>query len=590
MPMRCGVYSSRGAGSVATLVLVAIALGGCEPFPGAIEVSQQFYDFGLSDIPWTFQVWTDNPNVDILTFYVSTEQDWLVITPGSGVSHGPDDKQTITVSVNRALLPPGTHRGTISVSAFGYGTKRIAVSAHVAGQPGERPMQITNLSRNYTAPYLLDFTFSLRDEDGYPILGKPEQFKVRCMENGAAVSHFETGVQLSKAVDKQIKCVLVLDYTASMADPRNGDSDGDGKSDAIEAMEAAAKEVFIEQLRDDALVAIYEFHRDQPPELVCDFSSDKEYLNDCIDSIWDDYVAGYPGTSCAWDAVCAAIEKYTPESQMDESRSILLLSDGRDESSVHRPQKVADRAAEAGVRIYAIGFGVELDVAALRLITSQTQGDFHIADTAADMSPMFHRIVTDIESQYTLRWATLRRGELEFLPAFRISAGEYVATYNSETPYVPIEYTGDTARGMLRAVTSETDDGTNVLLRASYMPRYITEILLYVRSPYDFRVVKVGEEESGLCADWLMTVYEDPQHGGVWVHFQSTAPEDIFTALPYASFGPLVRFRFEQVFAGETTPFEIISIDNSLYRSGQYFEIEGWPAVPPGQPPVFDTE
>lgn len=117
----------------------------------------------------------------------------------------------------------------------------LACSAlEASGTPTQ--LNITGLRQFYSSPYLLDFTFALRDQNDHAVILNPSQFTVVCKENGQPISATETGYRLLSGDNKQLKCFVVLDYTRSMLDPDlNGDSDGDSISDSVEAMEAGAK-------------------------------------------------------------------------------------------------------------------------------------------------------------------------------------------------------------------------------------------------------------------------------------------------------------------------------------------------------------
>jgi hypothetical protein len=569
------------------LAALPLALAGCDwipmpvLFPNAIVLSQESYDFGMSDLPWGFQVWTDNPNFQTLRFTVKSSANWIVCAPTNGVSTGPEDKQTITVTIDRTKLAAGSYEGTITISTFLLKPKEIAITVESDGALAAGSLRITNVAHNYTSPFLLDFTFSLRDLAGNPIIAEPAQFSIAAMENGERISRSETGVQLSKAANKQFKAFLVLDYTASMADPINGDSDHDGKSDAIEAMENAAKYILLPSLTDDALVGVYEFHRDSDPQLVCDLTVDKEHVRDCIDRIWDDYVLNYPGSSRAWDAVYMAVDRFGTENQMDESRNIIFLSDGRDESSTRTTQNIVTLARNRGVRLYCVGFGAELDITGLQLLTAQTQGDFFPAETTEQLPEMFRQILRDLGGQYTLRWTTLKRGEDSFKASFLMSAGELQALYNESAAYTPDSHTGNTERGILRFVPSQTNRGTTLFLRSAYVPRYIRTIRLYLRSPHPFTVSKVGLIDGGLAAYWLMLAEDDLEHGGMWVTLESADPDDLFSGLGYGAFGPLLRFDFDEFLPEDEPAFDSVYIDNAVYDGGQYLTVEGYTSPAP---------
>jgi len=193
---------------------------------------------------------------------------------------------------------------------------------------------------------------------------------------------------------------LVLDYTLSMADRTiNGDLDQNGRSDAIDAMETAAKDIFLDGLTQDAEVGIYEFHReDCAPMKVADFSTDRDYLKGRIDAIWAEYVQDFPAGSRCWDALFAATQEFAddPEAEKDEQRAIIFLSNGRDESSAHTYSDVIEQAQMRSITLYCIGFGAEPDLTTLQMITSQTHGKCYSASAAEELADRFERITWDL--------------------------------------------------------------------------------------------------------------------------------------------------------------------------------------------------
>ncbi len=126
-------------------------------------------------------------------------------------------------------------------------------------------LSISDLQTNYSSPYLLDFQFSLRD-DNDPMIGNglvvaPQLLSAVCREDDKAISPSETAVILTRATSKLFKTELVLDFTESVASLSNGDTNNDGISDAVDAMVAGAQD-FVDQQRNGAQVGVYEFHRE----------------------------------------------------------------------------------------------------------------------------------------------------------------------------------------------------------------------------------------------------------------------------------------------------------------------------------------
>lgn len=175
-------------------------------------------------------------------------------------------------------------------------------------------LQIEGVTPFYDQPYLLDFNLVLRDQNDRAVVTDPTNLTVVCKEDGAPISASETGFRLLAAANKQLQCFLVLDYTLSMADPAiNGDSNGDGISDAIEAMQGAAK-ALIGTVNTDAQIGLYEFHREDaghPPQKVSDLTVNKAALSNHIDRVWTDHVQFFPAGTRVWDAVYATSKPIT---------------------------------------------------------------------------------------------------------------------------------------------------------------------------------------------------------------------------------------------------------------------------------------
>jgi hypothetical protein len=521
-----------------------------------------------------------------MDFVITTDQPWLKCDPTTGAStgaSGPNGKKAIRVIANRSGLAAGEYEGTITISGSRLIPKHIKITLTSQGNTGgSGGWALRNLVSNYIPPYLLEYSFSLRDEDGHSVIAEPAQFEVTCAEDGVTIGS-ETGFHLAKGANKQLLAYLVLDYTLSMADRTiNGDLDQNGRSDAIDAMEAAAKDVFLESLNQDAQVGIYEFHRgDHPPMKVADFSTDREYLKERIDAIWTEYVRNFPAETRCWDALFAATQEFSddPEAQKDEQRAIVFLSDGRDESSTHTYLEVIEAARERGIAFYCIGFGAELDLTALQVITSQTNGEYYSASTAQELGQQFQEITTDLGGQYILRWATLKRTSEGFLPSFSLELAGHTLNYLApeDAQYRPTDHAGNPLAGQLRIALSSSEDSTTAFLRATYLPRHITRMSFRVASVHTFNVSLVGAADGGLCdaASWNLAATNHPQ-GGKRLEVESNNPDDFETALPYAAFGAILRFSFGVPINDLSTAFTAFEVDNAIYDGGQSFDLV-WP-------------
>ncbi|MEO8085159.1 MAG: VWA domain-containing protein, partial [Ardenticatenales bacterium] len=171
---------------------------------------------------------------------------------------------------------------------------------------------------------------------------------------------------------RPIDAVLVIDASTSMLEHT---SDGRTKLDAARASVGA----FLDALRlargDRA--AVVTFH--QAAAIVAPLTSDRGRLDRALGSIATDR------QTCLVCGVDAAISVLgAVAGQADRQAVIVLLTDGR---SNPRPASEAVTRAEvakaAGVSVFTIGLGAELDVEALAAIASSPRAFFRAVDAAA---------------------------------------------------------------------------------------------------------------------------------------------------------------------------------------------------------------
>ena len=130
--------------------------------------------------------------------------------------------------------------------------------------------------------------------------------------------------------------------------------------------------------------------------------------------------------------------------------------------------------------------------------------------------------------------------------------------------------------GILRTVSSRSDNKTTYFLRATYVPRYIWEMRFFVKSAYPFTEQVVAAEDGGLCSNWILTETEDAKLGGRWIDIKSPNPGQINTPITFAAFGPVLHFEVTQAAKADAPPFEVLYVDNSIYPDGQSFTIQDW--------------
>lgn len=524
-------------------------------------------------------------------------------------------------------LPTGltinTNTGDITGTPLYAGAYSIPIFAANAWGAGSAILQltinnltitglaITGLTTNYSSPYLLEFTFSLRDSEdpltSHAVVVSPPLMQPAAFEDGVPVSPSETAVILQRVGtqdSKVLKGYLVLDFSDSIASPEYGVA-SNGLPAGVVAEVAAAQD-FVNQQPADSQIGVYEFHRDdEAPLQVIGLTTDKNLLNTAIAGIWTNYVQNFPAGSRAWDALGLAINALGAANS-DEIHYIVLMSDGNDNSSTNTVNGVVAAATKtnATVQVYAVGFGDELNPAPLQTITTATLGRYYTATDLADLDLNFALVGKDLSSQYTLRWATLNRGTNSFMPSFQISYQGFtavsppnpintsitnipvldtngipltnngVAVFTNKTifttnfiisPFLPGAYAGNILGGSLRLISDADVHPAGITLRSTYAPRYIRQLRLHYRANWPV-TLNVDSTNSGEILDgWAMTQTNDGA-GGQWALLSAPDPSNLTESIPFAAFGKLLTFSFRDPISASNA-FSLLTVDNSIYTN-----------------------
>jgi len=507
-----------------------------------------------------------------------------------------------------------------ATNVWGFGSATLHFSFGNASIGG---LSIANVTYNYSSPYLLDFQFSLRDDNdptmGRAVVADPRLFTVVCKEDDVPISASETAVITERGSSKLLKAYLVLDFTESIASLDNGDSNGDGISDAVENMVGGAQE-FVNQQAGDAQIGVYEFHReDLAPQKVVGLTTDKALLNRSIAGIWTNYVQWFPAGSRCWDGLAAAIGGLGA-SNKDEQHFVIFVSDGKDESSTSTVSSVITAATSSGVKVYCIGFGAELDAPTLQSITTATGGRYYTAGSPSDLAVEFAEIGKDLNGQYLLRWATLKRStstNSSFMPSFALtyqgltafSPTNPITTTTNITPpatnppppvtnfiiapFFPAQHTGDVTIGSLRLVANAEVLPKAVTLRAFYVPRYIRQFRFLYRANWPCTTTLQSSDVGQILHGWTLSESDYAGGGGVkLLQLTSPYPQSLTNSIPFGALGNLVKFSMRDM-VDATTSFSIITVDNTVYTNtgNQSFIIENtnsflttYPVLPYGTP------
>lgn len=637
-------YAITASNNPVTFTVTALPVGiNFNPVTGVISGVPLYSSTNVITIGVANQYGSDSRNV---TLNIATAVP-IITSPlvATGVENDTNFVYTITASnsptvFGAAGLPRGltinTNTGVISGALTIGGTNNVLIWAANAYGTGSNLLQlavsyaplnglaITDVSFKPGVPYLLDFTFSLRDDPnavnnsalGNAVLRPPEQIQVQCFEgdvtNQIAVPiPTETAFIVDKALNKELlKTFFVMDYSYSML----------VTPDAIPDMQASIEGLINEEPL-SAQFGIYEFSADYvAPKLVTGFTSDKKLLTQTIEGIQTNFVNGDYGGTRLYDALAASLTNFT-SAVSNEEHFLILLSDGYDDSSQLTvtngtlDDAIVNLAKTNAVKIYCVGFGPNPNTNVLLDLTTRTQGRYYAAATPADLQTQFALLLKDLDSQYVLRWATLQRGSNAFQPMFTVTVDGITAQFNTSfsngpaggtnTNTVPVSlvgfytnqfYSNNVKIGALTMFADAATNASSVTLNAYYVPRFVREIEVHYRPNYPCTPVMLSSGPGDFLQDWNLAQTNDGSNG-FFLTITSPDTNNLLTSIPYGIMGDLVNFQFKyQALSNAQQAFSLFSVVTNIYSNmppgGQTFTltntafVTNYAALPPFGTPV----
>ncbi len=501
----------------------------------------------------------------------------------------------------------GEYDATLAASnPWGTGSGQLHISIGYGQVTG---LSIVNVHTNYSKPYLLDIQFGLRDNNdptmGDPLVVDPGLLSVAAFEDTNQVDPSETAFILKRVIPGalKVKLELVLDFSESIGSiALNGDSNGNGISDSVEA-EVTAAETFVTQQPASTQIGVWEFHRkDLAPNRVVGLTNETAAFN-AIAGIWTNYINYNETSSRCWNALVAAI-KDLGANNSSEMHAVIFVSDGNDNSSTSTVLDVIKAATNANVQVYCVGFGQNINTANLQEITGASGGTYLTGQTAADLAGQFAQIGKVFTGLYRLRWVTPKIcGAPIFMPSFSItyngltavsptnpwwvsnydiittnidpttsnatyvtnSYSTNVTNFTVFSPYDPCKYAGDVNVGLLHLQPNATLPST-ASLYADYLPPYIRQFNLHFRLNWP-GTMAAATNAADLLAGWTATPTDDGSNG-TWLLLSApdpySGPGVQTNSLAWGSFGEVVDFSFRDAITTNTA-FGIFGVDTNLY-------------------------
>jgi VWFA-related protein len=227
---------------------------------------------------------------------------------------------------------------------------------------------------------------SVFDRGGHPVEGM-EQKDFTVTEDGARqeIARFE------RVTDLPIHATVALDVSASM-------------DDNVDQARQAALQFLQETIRPKDRAAIVLFN--DRPTLTTKFTNDHKSLAGGLAGI-----KAERGTSL-YDTIVFSLYY---NNGIKGQRAVLLLSDGKDEGSRFSYEDALEYARRAGVTIYAIGLGDDVDKKKMEKIAEETGGRFFPAGSTAQLAGIYATIEKELRSQYLIAYqSTNTSGSTDF--------------------------------------------------------------------------------------------------------------------------------------------------------------------------------
>ncbi len=222
--------------------------------------------------------------------------------------------------------------------------------------------------------------FTVTDLNGDPVTGLTNS-NFSLSENFIQCPTFD--VVSAESVSEPAAVVVTMDYSGSMSGQPLQDS-----------QDAAVR--FVQTMDAQDVVEVIKFSNSY--EVVQSFTANKNFINTVITSPWP----GGGGSTSLYDAVYQAI---TNVASQTSRKAVIVITDGRDNTSAHSLDGVIAYAQQNHVPVFAVGLGKAIELA-LKRLAHETGGAYYYAPTSSDLLAIYGQIARVIRSQYSATYTT----------------------------------------------------------------------------------------------------------------------------------------------------------------------------------------
>ena len=198
-----------------------------------------------------------------------------------------------------------------------------------------------------------------------------------------SISKPQAGIKREKIISEGIDIMLCLDVSGSMTI-----RDFFGRSRIDGAKEILQK--FIDKRKGDR-IGLVTFA--ETSLLKCPATVNFDLLKKSIERIYID-PQKQSSTSLGVGLASAINRLLKIKEGKVESKIVILITDGKNNSGEITPEAAMNIAKETGIKVYTVGIGEreEVDLDLLKEIASNTKGKFFHAKTSGELEPIFNEI------------------------------------------------------------------------------------------------------------------------------------------------------------------------------------------------------
>jgi VWFA-related protein len=232
------------------------------------------------------------------------------------------------------------------------------------------PENLTEVNVNF-----VELFTTVLDKQKRPVEGlAAKDFSVTEDGTKQEISRFE------RVTDLPIHAAVALDVSASM-------------DESLDKAKQAALEFFQQTIRPKDRAAVITFN--DHPNLSVKFTNDVPALAGGLSGL-----KAERGTAL-YDSIIFTLYYFTG---IKGQRALLLLSDGKDEGSRFSYEDALDYARRAGVTIYAIGLGEDLDKRKLSRLSEETGGRAFFLKSVDELAGIYSAVEKELRSQYFIAY------------------------------------------------------------------------------------------------------------------------------------------------------------------------------------------